>query len=176
MTKTITAVRDAIRDVVDFPKPGIVFKDITPVLQDPALFGAVIDALIERYGSTGIHSVMAVESRGFFFAAPLAHAIGAGLVPLRKPGKLPYETYSESYQLEYGSASLEMHTDAVARNERVLILDDLLATGGTAAASLRLAQRAGADVAELAFVVELGFLGGRKKLPEVPVHSMIVFE
>lgn len=172
----MTAVRNAIRDIPDFPKPGIVFKDITPILNDPALFSSVVDELVGRYRESDITRVLAVESRGFFFAAPVAHAIGAGLVPLRKPGKLPYETFSETYDLEYGSASLEMHTDAVRRGERVLIMDDLLATGGTAEASLKLARRAGADIVELSFLVELGFLGGRGKLDGVAVHSLVVFD
>jgi adenine phosphoribosyltransferase len=172
----MTAVRDAIRDVPDFPKPGIVFKDITPVLQDPALFAAVVETLVTRYRSQHIDQVLAVESRGFIFGAPLATAIGAGFVPLRKPGKLPYETRSESYELEYGSGTLEIHADGVRPGDRVVIVDDLLATGGTAEASLKLARKLGAVVVELAFLVELGFLAGRNRLPDVPVHSLIIFD
>jgi adenine phosphoribosyltransferase len=175
MTEGMTAVRDAIRDVPDFPHPGIVFKDITPVLQDPALFATVIEALVSRYRNRDIDQVLAVESRGFIFGAPVATAIGTGFVPMRKPGKLPYETHSESYDLEYGSETMEIHVDGVRPGDRVVIIDDLLATGGTAEASLKLARKLGAEVIELAFMVELGFLNGRRRLPDVPVHSLIVF-
>ena len=176
MTQEMNAVRDAIRDVPDFPKPGIVFKDITPILQDTRLFSSVLEALVARYRDREIDCVLAVESRGFIFGAPLASAIGAGFVPLRKPGKLPYETLSESYELEYGSGTLEIHSDGVRKGDRVVIIDDLLATGGTAEASVSLARRAGADVVEVWFLVELGFLGGRSRLPDVRLHSEIVFD
>jgi adenine phosphoribosyltransferase len=175
MIEAMNAVRDAIRDVPDFPRPGIVFKDITPVLQDPALFATVIEALVSRYRGREIDQVLAVESRGFIFGAPLAIAIGAGFVPLRKPGKLPYETRSESYDLEYGSETMEIHVDGVRSGDRVVIVDDLLATGGTAEASLKLARELGADVIELAFMVELGFLNGRRRLPDASIHSLIAF-
>lgn len=175
MTEAMNAVRDAIRDVPDFPRPGIIFKDITPVLQEPALFGTVIEALVSRYRGREVDQVLAVESRGFIFGAPLAVAIGAGFVPLRKPGKLPYETRSESYDLEYGSETMEIHVDGVRSGDRVVIVDDLLATGGTAEASLKLARELGADVIELAFMVELGFLNGRRRLPDASIHSLIVF-
>jgi adenine phosphoribosyltransferase len=170
------AVRAAIRTVPDFPHDGILFYDITPVLQDPALFTRVIEAFADRYRPMRIDKVLAMESRGFIFATPLATAIGAGFVPLRKPGKLPYKTHSESFELEYGSESLEIHSDAVSEGERVLIVDDLLATGGTAEASVKLARRTGGVVVEMAFFVELAFLGGRGKLEGTPVHSMIIFD
>jgi len=176
MTQGMTAVRDAIRDVPDFPKPGIIFKDITPILQDPGLFSSVLDGLVARYRDRGIDRVLAVESRGFIFGAPLAAAIGAGFVPLRKPGKLPYETLSESYELEYGSGTLEIHSDGVRSGDRVVIVDDLLATGGTAEASVSLARRAGGEIVEVWFLVELGFLAGRGRLHDVPLHSEILFE
>lgn len=169
-------VKTAIRTVPDFPKPGILFYDITTILQNPKHFKAVLDALVERYAPMKISKILAVESRGFIFAAPLAAAIGAGLVPLRKPGKLPYKTISESFELEYGTDALEMHEDAVEEGERILILDDLLATGGTAEASIRLAKKSGAEVVETGFVIELKFLEGRKRLGDVPVYSMIQFD
>ena len=168
-------IRAAIRDIPDFPKPGIIFKDITPILQDAALFKRVNDVLIDRYRGAGITQVLAMESRGFIFAGPLSNAIGAGFIPLRKPGKLPYKTIAESYELEYGTATLEMHEDALVAGDRVLILDDLLATGGTAEASVKLARTCGAEVVEAAFVVELTFLNGRDKLQGVPIHSLIQY-
>jgi adenine phosphoribosyltransferase len=170
------AVRSAIRDVPDFPKPGVVFKDITPILQDRALFKQVIDALVLRYGPMHIDKVLGMESRGFIFAAPLAVAIGAGFVPLRKFGKLPYETVAEKYELEYGTETLEIHEDAIRPGERVVVIDDLLATGGTAEASVKLARRMGGEVMELGFVVELRFLGGRERLSGLPVYSLIEFD
>lgn len=169
-------VKKAIRTVPDYPKPGILFYDITTILQDPRHFRTVVDALVERYASMEISKVLAMESRGFIYGAPLATAIGAGFVPLRKPGKLPYKTVSESFELEYGADALEMHEDAVTQGERVLVLDDLLATGGTAAASVSLARKCGAHVVEAGFVIELTFLNGRDKLRDVPVYSMIQFD
>jgi adenine phosphoribosyltransferase len=169
-------VKAAIRSVPDFPKPGILFYDITTILQDPKHFKKIVEELVQRYGPMDISKILAMESRGFIFAAPLAAAIGAGLVPLRKPGKLPYKTVSESFDLEYGTDALEMHEDAVEAGERVLVLDDLLATGGTAGASIRLARKCGAEVVEAGFVIELTFLEGRKKLGDVPVYSLIQFD
>ena len=147
-------IREAIRDIPNFPKPGIVFKDITPVLQDPALFRSVIDTFAKRYRSMGIDKVLAMESRGFIFGAPLAVAIGSGFVILRKHGKLPHTTLSETYELEYGSETLEVHKDAIAPGEKVLLIDDLLATGGTAMASVNLARKCGGEVVELAVMVD----------------------
>jgi adenine phosphoribosyltransferase len=169
-------VRAAIRDVPDFPKKGILFKDITPILGDGKLFAEVIGGLADRYRSLNIDKIVGVESRGFIFGAPLATQIGAGFVPLRKFGKLPYGTVSETFNLEYGTETLELHTDAIKPGERVVIVDDLLATGGTAEASARLVRRIGGEIVELAFVVELAFLGGRRRLDGFPVYSMVVFD
>jgi adenine phosphoribosyltransferase len=169
-------VRAAIRDIPDFPKPGILFKDITPILSDPRIFSEVIGGLSARYQPMRIDKIAAMESRGFVFGAPLAERIGAGFVPLRKFGKLPFSTVSETFDLEYGTETLEVHTDAIQPGERVLIIDDLLATGGTAEASARLVKRIGGDVVEMAFVVELAFLDGRRRLAGIPVYSMVVFE
>jgi adenine phosphoribosyltransferase len=176
MNATFPRVRAAIRDIPDFPKPGILFKDITPILNDGKIFAEVIGGLTARYQPLRIDKVAAMESRGFIFGAPLAENIGAGFVPLRKFGKLPYATVSETFNLEYGTETLEVHTDAIAPGERVVIIDDLLATGGTAEASTRLIRRIGGEVVEMAFVVELAFLGGRKRLAGIPVYSMVVFD
>ena len=176
MSVVIDRIRAAIRDIPDFPKPGILFKDITPVLNDASLFGDVVGVFADRYRPLRIDKIAAVESRGFIFGAPLAVAIGAGFVPLRKFGKLPHTMVAESFNLEYGSETLEIHTDAVGSGERVLIIDDLLATGGTAAASVKLIRKTGGEVIELAFMVELAFLGGRARLEGIPVYSMVVFE
>jgi adenine phosphoribosyltransferase len=157
-------VRRAIRDVPDFPKPGILFKDITPVLLDPALFRRVTEALAEPFAAGGITHVIAIESRGFILGAPVALHLGAALVPMRKPGKLPAAHAREEYALEYGSDALEMHADAVPEGARVLIVDDVLATGGTAAAACRLVERVGGDVVGLSFLMELSFLHGRDEL------------
>jgi len=176
MSLPFQRVRDAIRDVPDFPKPGILFKDITPILGAPAVFAEVIDGLTARYRSMRIDKIAAMESRGFIFGAPLAQNIHAGFVPLRKFGKLPYDTVSETFNLEYGTETLEVHTDAIHSGERVLIIDDLLATGGTAEASARLVRRVGGEVVEMAFVVELAFLKGRARLAGIPVYTMVVFD
>ena len=176
MSITASRVRAAIRDIPDFPKPGIVFKDITPILNDPALFSEVISDLTRRYLPMRIDKIAAMESRGFIFGAPLAEHIGAGFVPLRKFGKLPHTTVAETFNLEYGTETLEVHIDAIQPGERVLILDDLLATGGTAEAATRLVRRIGGDVVEMAFVVELKFLKGRERLAGIPVYSMVVFD
>ncbi len=165
-----------IRDIPDFPKPGILFKDITPLLLDGRAFRRVIDALRERYRERDVSKVVAIESRGFVFAAPLAYAIGAGFVPLRKAGRLPYETITEAYLLEYGEAAIEIHSDAVIEGERILVFDDLLATGGTAAASITLVRKLGGHVIEASFVIELVTLKGRDKLNGTPVFSLIQYE
>ena len=166
-------LRARIRDVPDFPKKGVIFKDITPVLSDAKLFRSVIDALTGRYRGLGITKVVGIESRGFIFAAPLAIALGAGLAIVRKPGKLPWRTVREVYALEYGEDALEMHIDAVGAGERVLVVDDVLATGGTAAAAGRLVARQGAEVAGFAFVLELGFLDGAARLAGQRVHALL---
>jgi adenine phosphoribosyltransferase len=178
MSASVTAshIRAAIRDIPDFPKPGILFKDITPILNDPVLFAGVIEGLTQRYQPMQIDKIAAMESRGFIFGAPLAEKIGVGFVPLRKFGKLPHTTVAETFNLEYGTETLEVHTDAIQPGERVLIIDDLLATGGTAEAAIRLIRRIRGDVVEMAFVVELAFLKGRGRLTGIPVYSMVVFE
>jgi adenine phosphoribosyltransferase len=175
MSQIGDAIRARIRDVPDFPKKGIVFKDITPVLSDRALFRQVVDALAARWGKEGIHKVVGIESRGFLFAAPLAYAIGAGLTVVRKPGKLPYQKIREVYALEYGEDSLELHVDAVGPGERVLVVDDLLATGGTAEAVGRLVTRQGAELAGYSFVVELSFLNGARRLGPDKVHALVKY-
>ena len=166
-------LKRTIRDVPDFPKPGIVFKDITPILSDPALFKETVEALARPFREDRISKVLGIESRGFLFGPPLAFQLGAGFVPARKPGKLPRETVRENYAQEYGSDSLEIHRDAFRSGERVLVVDDLLATGGTAAAAARLAETLGAEVVGVAFVIELEFLGGRAKLPGRRVHALV---
>jgi len=170
MIELITA---NIRDVPDFPKKGIVFKDITPLLANPEAFQHVVDSFTERYRNRGIKKVVAIESRGFIFGAPLAYALGAGLVIVRKPGKLPWRSVRESYQLEYGSDTLEMHEDGIAPGDKALVVDDLLATGGTADAVGRLIARQGGEIAEFAFVVELGFLEGARRLGPDRVFSLV---
>jgi adenine phosphoribosyltransferase len=162
-----------IRDIPDYPQPGIVFKDITPLLADGDAFAAVVSAMAEAGGLGRIDKVVGIEARGFILAAPVASCLGAGFVPVRKQGKLPGETLAESYELEYGTATVEVHVDAFRPGERVLIVDDVLATGGTAAASVRLVRRSGAEVAAVSVLLELGFLGGRTRLPDVEVRSLL---
>jgi adenine phosphoribosyltransferase len=164
-----------VRNVPDFPLPGIQFKDITTLIGNGAAFSQVIDAMAERYSGISIDAVVGVESRGFIFSAPLALRLGVGLVPVRKPGKLPAETYQIEYELEYGSNKLEIHRDAFTPGARVVVVDDLLATGGTIAAATKLIERAGASVVELAFVIELAFLGGREKLAPYPIYSLLQY-
>jgi adenine phosphoribosyltransferase len=168
-------LRAAIRDVPDFPKPGILFKDITPVLSDPGLFHDVSDALAAAFAGAGVTHVAAVESRGFIFGAPVADRLGAGFVPIRKKGKLPSRTEREEYALEYGTDVLEVHADGAGQGSRVLVVDDVLATGGTAAAACRLIERLGADVAGCGFVIALGFLGGSKQLEGRRVETLVTF-
>ena len=164
-----------IREIPDFPKPGILFYDVTTLLGDPEGLGMVIDRLADQFSGQGIEQVLGIESRGFIFGPAVAHRIGAGFVPVRKPGKLPYRTIQASYELEYGQDSIEMHVDAVQKGQRVLILDDLIATGGTAGATLRLARELGAEVMCAAFLIELEFLQGRKQLPDCEVYSMLKY-
>ena len=172
---SLDAVKKAIRDVPDFPEKGIIFKDITPVLSEPELFGEIVEDLAARYKESRIDKIAAVESRGFIFGSVLAFMLGAGLVPVRKKGKLPAETIEASYALEYGTATLEIHTDAIAKGERVLIIDDLLATGGTAAATASMVEKLGGEIVEIAFLIELGFLKGREKIASYPVYAPIVY-
>ena len=166
-------LKAAIRDVPDFPKPGILFKDITPVLADPKLFRATVDYFAELHAGSHIDVVVGMESRGFLFGAPLAMDLSAAFVPARKPGKLPYDSIEVSYNLEYGTATLVMHSDAVRKGQKVLVDDDLLATGGTASATCKLVQRLGGQVVACCFVVELDFLDGRKALQGAPVESIV---
>jgi adenine phosphoribosyltransferase len=172
---TVEDLKRSIRNVSDFPKPGIQFKDITPVLADSRLFAGSIDLLIGAFQPGQVDTVVGVDARGFIFAAAAALKLQAGFVPVRKKGKLPYDTFEESYELEYGSNTIAIHTDAVRPGSRVLLLDDLLATGGTAEAAARLLQKVGATILEITFLVELGFLQGRAKLGSYPVRSLIQF-
>lgn len=176
MGDDIAKIRGAIRDIPDFPKPGIVFKDITPLLSNGTLFGKTIDLIAERYRSQKIDTVLGIESRGFIVGSALAYKLGAGFSVVRKPGKLPYDTHSASYELEYGKDTLEIHVDAVAANSRVVIADDLIATGGTAAATAELVSKLGATVVECAFVIELAFLNGREKLRPHGVFSVLQYD
>jgi adenine phosphoribosyltransferase len=167
--------RDWIRDIPDFPKPGILFKDITPMLGNAEVFRSVIDGIARPFAGRSIDVVAAAEARGFLFGAPLALELGAGFVPIRKPGKLPYKTVSLEYQLEYGTDRLEMHDDALGPGRRVLLLDDVLATGGTMRACRDLVEQTGAELVGCAFVVELGFLEGRARLGSTEVFSLITY-
>jgi adenine phosphoribosyltransferase len=176
MADDIASIRSAIRDIPDFPKPGIVFKDITPLLANGPLFGKTIDLIAERYRGQKIDTVLGIESRGFIVGSALAYKLGAGFSVVRKPGKLPYQTHSASYQLEYGTDTLEIHVDGLPRNSRVVIADDLIATGGTAAATAQLVTQLGATVVECAFVIELGFLKGRQRLQPHQVFSVIQYD
>jgi adenine phosphoribosyltransferase len=171
-----TDLKRIIREVPDFPKPGINFYDLTTLFRNAKAFGTVVDKLVERYRGEKIDAIVGIESRGFVLAGAVAHALELGLILVRKPGKLPAETDSESYDLEYGTGKVEMHRDAVGPDQRVLVVDDLLATGGTAAAAGRLVERAGGCVEGYAFVVELAFLGGRARLgSEANIFSLIQY-
>ena len=162
-----------IRDVADYPSAGILFKDITPVLASADAFGAVVDALVEQYPLGSIDKVVGIEARGFILAAPVAYHLRAGFVPMRKQGKLPYRTFASSYALEYGTATIEVHRDAFVAGDRVLVVDDVLATGGTAAAAVDLIGQAGAQVVGLSFLIELAALGGRARLPGADVRTLV---
>ncbi len=166
-------LRNKIRDIHDFPKPGIIFKDITPLVKDPAALRLAVHQLIHPFLGREITSVAGMEARGFIFGSLVAWELGIPFIPLRKPGKLPYDVQSVSYDLEYGSATLEAHIDSFDENEKVLLIDDLLATGGTAKASCELVENLGATVEACAFVVELDFLQGREKLEKYEVHSLL---
>jgi adenine phosphoribosyltransferase len=173
MTRDPTWLAGHLRDVPDFPKPGILFKDLTPLLGDVDAFRYTVDAIADHAAGLTVDKVVGIEARGFIFAAAVAYRLGAGFVPVRKPGKLPWKTVTETYALEYGSDSLDIHADAVAPGDTVYIVDDVLATGGTAAATCALVERVGGNIAGLAFVVELGFLGGRAKLTNHDILSLI---
>ena len=164
-----------VRDVADFPRPGVVFKDLTPLLADPAAYRATVEWLAERVTDVSPVRIVAVEARGFLLAGGVADRLGAGVVAVRKAGKLPWAVESEAYTLEYGEGRLEVHRDAVSAGDRVVVIDDVLATGGTAAATVRLMQRIGADVGALAFLVELQALGGRRALTGLRIESMLVY-
>lgn len=168
-------LRQFIRDVPNFPRPGVLFKDITPLLRNGAALAECVDRLAEHVDGRPIDAVAGIESRGFLFAAALAVRLGVGLIPLRKPNKLPHTRLRETYELEYGSDSLEMHDDAIRPNERILLVDDLLATGGTMNAARRLVDRAGGKVVACLFVIELSFLKGRSRLPGVPLEALLVY-
>lgn len=168
-------LRDAVRDVPDFPKPGILFKDITPVLLDPALFRLAIDGFVEATWPLAADKIVGIDARGFLFGAPVAYALGIGFVPVRKKGKLPYRCEAAEYELEYGAAVVEMHTDALRPGERVVLIDDLLATGGTAAAAVRLVEKMGGTIVEAQFLIELTFLDGRRNLGATPAKVFLPY-
>ncbi|MEV0203362.1 adenine phosphoribosyltransferase [Nonomuraea sp. NPDC050691] len=171
MSDLSTLILDRIRDVPDYPKPGVLFKDISPLLADPVAFAAVVDELAALHP---VDKIVGIEARGFILAAPVAYKAGAGFVPVRKKGKLPSETLEESYDLEYGSATIEVHRDAFNQGDRVLIVDDVLATGGTAEATVELVRRAGAEVVGVAMLMELAFLKGRERLEGVDLRSLVI--
>src|SRR5438128_60094 len=175
MNNTIDQVRALVRDVPDFPQKGVVFKDITPLLADDDAFSSVIDLIVVHYGRGNVDKVVGIEARGFILASPVAYHFGAGFVPVRKEGKLPWEAVREEYALEYGTAVLEIHKDAIQPGDRVLIVDDVLATGGTAHATARLVERLGGNVMGIACLIELGFLNGRKALAGYDFFSLITF-
>jgi adenine phosphoribosyltransferase len=175
-TALSTRICAAVRDVPDFPQPGVLFKDITPVLADPPLFQEVVEELARLYHDAGLDVVAGIESRGFILGGALAIRLGAAFVPIRKPGKLPHDTIRVEYQLEYGTDALEAHVDAFAPGARVLVVDDVLATGGTAAAAVELIRRLGGTVHGAAFLLELGFLHGRLRLGGVAAHALVGFD
>jgi adenine phosphoribosyltransferase len=172
----LSELKAKIRDIKDFPTEGILFKDITTLLRDPHAFKYVLDQLAMAYIQSNVEVVVGIESRGFIFGGALAHELGAGFVPVRKLGKLPAKTIEVEYELEYGRDALAMHEDAIQPGQRVLVVDDLLATGGTMAATLRLVEQSGGIVVGVIFLIELGFLHGRKKIAKYPVSSLIVYE
>lgn len=166
-------IQDRIRDVDDYPKAGVVFKDITPLLADHVAFAGVVDTIVNHYGRGTIDKIVGIEARGFILAAPVAYHFGAGFVPVRKKGKLPAATHEETYDLEYGTETIAIHLDALEPGDRVLIVDDVLATGGTAAAAAELVRRGGGEIAGLSVLLELSFLHGRDKLRNLDVHSLV---
>lgn len=175
MKTDVAWLRSLIRDIPDHPTPGVVFKDITPLLADPKGLSVAVAAIVAAYEGMGIDHVVGIEARGFIFGAPVAHALGAGFVPVRKPGKLPWESVRREYDLEYGADALEVHADAPVGGLRVMVVDDVLATGGTAAATCSLVEGMGGTVAGVAVLVELGFLGGRARLASHPLTSLIEY-
>lgn len=175
MADMLDRLRAGIRDVPDFPKKGIIFKDITPILSDRGLFRASIDLFLERCRGKEIDKIVGIDARGFLFGSTVAYELGVGFVPIRKRGKLPYKTEIAKYSLEYGEAEMEMHIDAMMRGERVVLVDDLLATGGTSAAAAALIAKVGGELLEAQFLIELEFLNGRKKLESTPVISFLKY-
>src|SRR5207237_599711 len=175
MADMLEKLRTGIRDVPDFPKKGIVFKDITPLLSDRALFRASVDAFLERCRGKEIDKIVGIDARGFLFGSAVAYELGVGFVPLRKKGRLPYKTESAAYSLEYGEAEMELHVDAITSGERIVLIDDLLATGGTSASAATLIKKVGGDLVEAIFLIELEFLHGRKKLEPTPVTSFLKY-
>ena len=178
MSQSTSAAADierAIRNIPDFPKPGIQFKDITPLLADARLFAGSIDLLTANFKPGMVDAIVGIDARGFIFAAAAAIKLQAGFVPVRKKGKLPYQTHEQDYALEYGSATVAVHVDALKPGSRVLLIDDLLATGGTAAAAAALVRRLGGKILEISFLIELSFLNGREKLKEYPLRSLVVY-
>jgi len=176
MEYDVGALKDLIREIPDFPKPGVGFKDITPLLANAAGLGICVNALAELFSGERVDKVLGVEARGFIVAAPVAYHLCAGFVPVRKAGKLPFDVLSDTYQLEYGTDTLEVHTDALAPGERALVIDDVLATGGTAAATCRLVEKLGAVTVGFGCIIELGFLEGRRRLEGLPVEALITYE
>jgi adenine phosphoribosyltransferase len=174
-SEIVEKLRDAVREVPDFPKKGIVFKDITPLLSDSGLFRASIDLFLERCRGREVDKIVGIDARGFVFGSAVAYELGTGFVPIRKRGKLPYRTDTAKYSLEYGEAEMEMHTDAIRKGERVVLVDDLLATGGTSAAAAILIRKAGGRLLEAQFLIELEFLKGRKRLEPTPVTSFLTY-
>ena len=172
---TVAEIERAIRNIPDFPQPGIQFKDITPVLADARLFAGAIDLLTEKFKPGSVDAVVGIDARGFIFAAAAAVRLQAGFVPVRKKGKLPYQTHEQEYALEYGQATVAIHVDALKSGSRVLLIDDLLATGGTAAAAAALVKKLGAHILEAGFLIELKFLNGREKLAGLPIRSLVVY-
>lgn len=172
---TLEGIRASIRDIPDFPKPGIVFKDITPLLAHPALFRGAVDRMAAAYKGRGIRKVIGIESRGFLLATTIAYKLGAGVVPVRKKGKLPHRVVSWTYKLEYGEDTLEMHDDALKPGEKVLVVDDVLATGGTAEATCGLAKKLDAQIAGFSFLIELSFLNGRERLKPYDIYSLLKY-
>jgi adenine phosphoribosyltransferase len=165
----------AIRDVPDFPKPGVTFKDITPILADPTLFSAVVDVLAEEAEKSSPDKIVGIDARGFLFGAAVAYKLRRGFIPVRKRGKLPFKSVSFAYELEYGTAEMEMHVDAISPGDRVVLVDDLLATGGTSGAAIHLVRKSGGEVDAALFFIELLFLRGRERLGNVPVHTLVKF-
>lgn len=169
------SLKQYIRDIPDFPEDGIIFRDITTLLADAGAFRTTIDAMVAPYRESRIDKVVVIESRGFIFGTPIAYLLNAGIVPVRKPGKLPAETWTEEYELEYGTNSLEIHKDAIRDNERVIIIDDLLATGGTVEATIRLVERFGGEIIGISVLAELQALKGRDRLGDYPTHSLVTY-